>query len=236
MVVIILPTKNESESIRETIDRIRSVCSDQIVVVDGHSTDGTADIAREMGVQVIFDNNKGKGDALRVAFDYVDDDVLFLDADGTYPVEQIPEFIDALEGCDVVIGERVEFTDGSLPLLLRIGDRASRTMFRMLYGARLDNLSGFRGISRDAISRMRLESDGFGIETEITAKAVRLGLRIKKIPIAYLVRRGRSKFSPVRDGVAVVCAMVRYRFWGTENQTLICRKTKGMKRDSDEHR
>lgn len=212
MVTIILPTRNEAESIGKTIDRIRSVCSEQIVVVDGHSTDGTADIVRQMGVPIIFDNKKGKGDALRVAFDYVDDDVLFLDADDTYPVERIPEFIDALDDHDVVIGERVEFTRGSLPLLFRIGDRASRTLFRILYGTRLDNLSGFRGMTRDAISQMRLESDGFGIETEITAKAVRLGLRIKKIPISYAVRTGESNFGPIRDGMAVVRAMLWYRF------------------------
>ncbi len=212
MTAIILPTKNESESIRETICRIRSVCSDKIVVVDGHSADGTAKIARQMGATVISDNGKGKGDALRVAFEYVDDDVVFVDVDDTYPVERIPEFIDALKDYDLVIGERTEFIAGSLPLLLRIGDWMSRTMFRVLYGARLDNLSGFRGITRDAISQMKLESDGFGIETEITAKSVRLGLRIRKIPITYSVREGDSKFNPIRDGIAVVCTMVRYRF------------------------
>ena len=212
MATVVLPTKNESESISETIRSVRSVCSDRIVVVDGHSTDGTADIARQMDVEVIFDNGRGKGDALRVAFDYVDDDVIFLDADDTYPVERILEFADALADHDLVIGERVEFIAGSLPLLFRIGDWVSRMLFRTLYGARLDNLSGFRGITREAISQMRLESDGFGIETEITAKAVRLGLRIRKIPIAYRSRAGRSKFKPVRDGIAVVCAMVRYRF------------------------
>jgi len=214
MTAIILPTKNESESIRETIDRIRSVCSDRIVVVDGHSTDGTAKIARQMGATVISDNRKGKGDALRVAFEYVGDDVIFVDVDDTYPVERIPEFIDALKDYDLVIGERTEFIAGSLPLLLRIGDWMSMTAFLVLYGARLDNLSGFRGITRDAISQMKLESDGFGIETEITAKSVRLGLRIGNIPIAYSVRGGNSKFNPIRDGIAVLCAMVRYRFLG----------------------
>ncbi|MEA1870209.1 MAG: glycosyltransferase family 2 protein [Euryarchaeota archaeon] len=212
MTAIILPTKNERESIRETIRRIRSVCPDRIVVVDGHSADGTAGIARQMGATVISDNGKGKGDALRVAFEYVGDDVVFVDVDDTYPVERIPEFIDALKDYDLVIGERTEFVAGSLPLLLRIGDWISMTAFLVLYGVRLDNLSGFRGITRDAISQMKLESDGFGIETEITAKSVRLGLRIRKIPITYSVREGDSKFNPIRDGIAVVCAMVRYRF------------------------
>lgn len=211
MVTIILPTRNEAESIGKTIDRIRSVCSEQIVVVDGHSTDGTADIVRQMDVPIIFDNKKGKGDALRVAFDYVDDDVLFLDADDTYPVERIPEFIDALDDYDLVIGERVEFEQGSLSPSLRLGDWISRTLFRILYGTKLDNLSGLRGMTRDAISQMRLESDGFGIETEITAKAVRQGLRIKNIPIAYAARTGGSKFGPIRDGISVLRAMLWYR-------------------------
>lgn len=213
MTTIILPTKNESESIRKTIERVRCVCSDPIVVVDGNSTDGTADIALRMGVQVISDNGLGKGDALRVAFDYADDDVIFVDADDTYPIERIPEFIDALRDCDVVIGERTEFIAGSLPILLRIGDLASRMMFRILYGKRLDNLTGFRGMTRDAILQMNLMSNGFGIETEITAKAVRLGLRITNIPIAYRLRAGRSKFNPIKDGIVVVSAMVRYRFF-----------------------
>jgi dolichol-phosphate mannosyltransferase len=110
-----------------------------------------------------------------------------------------------------VIGERVEFEQGSLSPSLRLGDRASRTLFRILYGTKLDNLSGLRGMTRDAISQMRLESDGFGIETEITAKAVRQGLRIEKIPIAYAARTGGSKFSPIRDGINVLRAMLWYR-------------------------
>jgi len=214
MTSIILPTRNEAGCIRKTIDRIRSVCSEPIVVVDGHSTDGTAKILRQMDVPPLFDNKMGKGAALRIAFNCVaDNDVVFVDADDTYPVERIPEFINALDDYDLVIGERVEFEQGSLPLRLRIGDCISRTIFRILYGTKLDNLSGFRGMTRDAISQMDLESDGFGIETEITAKAVRLGLRIKNIPITYRSRTGEAKFNPVRDGVAVVLAMMRYRFW-----------------------
>ncbi len=75
-----------------------------------------------MGATAISDNGKGKGDALRVAFEYPDDDVVFVDVDDTYPVERIPEFISALKDYDLVIGERTGFIAGSLPLLLRIGD------------------------------------------------------------------------------------------------------------------
>ncbi|MEA2004256.1 MAG: glycosyltransferase family 2 protein, partial [archaeon] len=91
MVTIILPTRNEAESVRKTIDRIRQINAYRIIVVDGHSTDSTVEIAREMGVEVIFDHGLGKGEALRTAFAYADDDVIFTDVDLTYPLEKIPE-------------------------------------------------------------------------------------------------------------------------------------------------
>jgi glycosyltransferase involved in cell wall biosynthesis len=212
LVSIILPTKNEESCIGPTITRINKICHNpRIVVVDGNSTDMTVKIAEEYGVEVIFDHGLGKGEALRCAFDYLQDDVVFLDVDGTYPLELIPDFIEALSEYDLVVGERVRFDGDALPRLFLIGDTVSRGLFRLLYSSRVDNLSGLRGISKEAIQEMSLESDDFGIETEITAKAVRMGLKIKKIPITYTARTGNSKFRPVRDGITVLKAMLRYR-------------------------
>lgn len=212
MVSIILPTKNEESCIGPTITRINKICHNpRIVVVDGNSTDMTVKIAEEYGVEVIFDHGLGKGEALRCAFDYLQDDVVFLDVDGTYPLELIPDFIEALSEYDLVVGERVRFDGDALPRLFLVGDAVSRGLFRLLYSSRVDNLSGLRGISKEAIQEMSLESDDFGIETEITAKAVRMGLKIKKIPITYTARTGNSKFRPVRDGITVLKAMLRYR-------------------------
>ena len=218
MTTIILPTKNERDTIRNEIDKIRTYAPGaRIVMVDGHSTDGTHGAMLGTGAEVIFDHGKGKGDALRTAFRYAlifsGEKVVFVDADGSYPVHQMPQFIDAIEECDMVIGERVEFAPGSLPFSFRVGDLISRTLFRILYGRKLDNLSGFRALTRNAIEKMDLREDGFGIETEITAKAVRLGLRIKNIPIVYWKRRGRSKFRPIRDSLVVIRAMLWYRWW-----------------------
>ena len=213
MVSIILPTKNEESCIGHTITRINEMCHNPgIVVVDGNSTDRTVEIAKKYGVEVIFDHGLGKGEALRCAFDHVQDDVVFLDVDGTYPLELIPDFIEALAEYDLVVGERVSFDGDALPKLFLVGDAMSRGLFRLLYSSRVDNLSGLRGLRKEAIQRMSLESDDFGIETEITGKAVRLGLKIKKIPITYTARIGNSKFRPIRDGIIVIKAMFRYRF------------------------
>lgn len=213
MVTIILPTKNEETCIGPTIERIQELCGHpRIIVVDGHSTDRTVEIANHHGVEVIYDGGRGKGEALRCAFDHVKDDVVFLDVDGTYPLDAIPWIMDALMEYDLVIGERMTFDGDAMPRIFLVGDTLSRGLFRLLYSSRLDNLSGLRGLRWQAIEKMELESDDFGIETEITAKAVRLGLRVKKIPITYMARTGSSKFRPVRDGIIVIRAMFRYRF------------------------
>jgi dolichol-phosphate mannosyltransferase len=149
-----------------------------------------------------------------MAFSWVDDsDVIYVDPDMSYPVLMITEFIEELKNYDLVIGERTAFKPGSMPLSFRVSDWMSRQLFRIIYGQKLDNLSGFRGLSRGAIEKMDLSEDGFGIETEITAKAVRLGLRIKSIPIHYYPRKGKSKFRPIRDSLVVIRAMLRYRKW-----------------------
>jgi glycosyltransferase involved in cell wall biosynthesis len=191
---------------------INKMCHNpRIVVVDGNSIDRTVEIAKKYGAEVIFDHGLGKGEALRYAFDYVQDDVVFLDVDGTYPLELIPDFIEALSEYDLVVGERVRFDGDALPRLFLVGDALSRGLFRLLYSSKVDNLSGLRGLRKETIQEMSLESDDFGIETEITAKAVRLGFKIKKIPITYTARTGNSKFRPIQDGIIVLKAMFRYR-------------------------
>jgi len=126
-------------------------------------------------------------------------------------LEQFPEFIEALDEYDLVVGERVEFTGDALPGLFLIGDALSRGLFHLLYSYRVDNLSGMRSIRKEAIQKMSLESNDFGIETEITAKAVRMGLGITKIPITYRARTGVSKFRPLRDGMVILGALIMYR-------------------------
>ncbi|MCD5409930.1 MAG: glycosyltransferase family 2 protein [Methanocellales archaeon] len=212
MTTIVLPTKNEEKSIDKTISLIKKLYDCRIVVVDAHSSDKTVEIAREKGVEVIYDHGKGKGDALITAFNHVNDDVVYVDVDMTYPLEKIPKFIEALESYDMVIGQREEFEKRALPKALYLGDKISRALFKILYGKPLDNLSGFRALSKEAIKKMNLKEEGFGIETEMTAKAVRLGLRTKNIPIKYHPRLGKAKFRPVADGLIVLKTMLKYRF------------------------
>ncbi|UZE92353.1 MAG: glycosyltransferase [Methanosarcinales archaeon] len=211
MVTIVLPTKNEEKSIGKAIDAI-SEFRHRILVVDAHSTDKTVEIAHAKGTEVIYDHGKGKGEALITASKYANDDVIYVDPDMTYPLEKIPEFVKALkQGYDVVTGDRVAFGKESLPMTLRLGDKISRSLFKLIYGTAVDNLSGFRGLSKRAIEKMKLKEEGFGIETEISAKAVKLNLRMKEIPITYQPRVGEAKFRPVTDGLIVLKTMLKYK-------------------------
>jgi len=129
-VTIILPTKNEAQSIASTITAIRTICKDaEIVVADGWSTDNTQYIARyECNVPVVTDDieGKGKGSGLRKAFKWVspplrrDDGIIFVDPDGSYPLYLLPEFIEHLKHNDVVIGERTHLAiTSTVPAPLR---------------------------------------------------------------------------------------------------------------------
>jgi dolichol-phosphate mannosyltransferase len=218
---IILPVKNEEKSVARTICDVKSVCSEnRIIVVDGQSTDDTTFYAGNFNnVEIIYDKGIGKGAALRQAFEHcAPDDVVFVDADCTYEVDRIKEFVDALDdGYDVVVGRKC-YTKNVKPRvfgigLYYIGDYIWKVAFKLFYGKwTANNISGYRGISRRALDIMQLEQDGFGIETEIEIKSIRVGLSEKVIDTVYDDRVGKSKFM-LKDNLATSKAFFKYMFW-----------------------
>ena len=217
---IILPTLNEAKSITQTIKTIKSVCDNPILVIDGHSTDNTTFCASRFDdVEIIYDVGNGKGAALRHAFDHCKPNgVVFGDADGTSEIERIHEFISALYvGYDVVVGKK-HYTKNVKPRvcgigLYYLGDYIWKIAFKMFYGKwTANNISGYRALSRDAIEMMQLEQPGFGIETEIEIKSIKLGLSEKVIDTIYDDRVGKSKFV-LKDNLVTVKAFFKYLFW-----------------------
>ena len=106
---IVIPAKNEAKTIEEVIVGCRNH-ADEIIVVDGHSRDGTSQIAESLDAKVLFDNGRGKGDAIRVATDAVSGDiVVFIDADGSHDPADIPRLIDPIlkDEADHVSGSRL---------------------------------------------------------------------------------------------------------------------------------
>jgi dolichol-phosphate mannosyltransferase len=107
-VTAVIPARNEELSIADIIERVKPFC-DEVVVVDGHSKDRTAQIACGYGARVVSDNKKGKGDAVRVgAFAAEYDTVVFLDADGSHDPRDIPALVEPIKKgeADLVVGSR----------------------------------------------------------------------------------------------------------------------------------
>jgi glycosyltransferase (TIGR04182 family) len=209
-VCIFIPTLNESRTIGQIIDEFRSLGFSNILVIDGHSKDKTAEIAKDRGVKVVTQTGKGKGLAVIQAFDLIDSEyVIMIDGDGTYLPSEIHFLLEALEkGAGHVIGDRFAHPEkGAFTRLNSIGNKILNKLFGFAYGEWLsDILSGYRGFTKDTISQMALTQKGFEIETEITVECVRNEIDIKVVPITYLPRHGEgdTKLNPVRDGFRIM--------------------------------
>lgn len=208
-VCIFIPTMNESHTIGGLVDKFTSLGFSNILVLDGHSKDGTADIAREKGANVVMQTGKGKGQAVMQAFEIIDSPyVIMIDGDGTYLPGEVNLIMDALaEGAGHVIGDRFANPDeGAFTRLNKTGNTILNKLFGFAYGEWLsDILSGYRGFTRETISNMVLNQTGFEIETEITVECVRQELDIKVVPITYMARPGgaATKLNPLTDGFRI---------------------------------
>lgn len=221
-VCVLIPTLNEAGSIREVIEGFRSMGFQDILVIDGHSTDGTPDLAREAGARVIVQSGSGKGQALLEAFGLIDKEyIVLIDGDGTYLPSEVDRLLDPLMRgrADHVIGNRFSnLRGGSLKRLNLVGNWLINLLFGIIYGVRLrDILSGYRAFTRSGISSLDLSMTGFEIESEITIESLKKGLRIVEVPITYLPRAGgtRTKLSPLRDGPKIMLTI--YRLAKTQN-------------------
>jgi Glycosyltransferases involved in cell wall biogenesis len=221
-VCVLIPTLNEAGSIREVIEGFRSMGFQDILVIDGHSTDGTPDLAREAGARVIVQSGSGKGQALLEAFGLIDKEyIVLIDGDGTYLPSEVDRLLDPLMRgrADHVIGNRFSnLRGGSLKRLNLVGNWLINMLFGIIYGVRLrDILSGYRAFTRSGISSLDLSVTGFEIESEITIESLKKGLRIVEVPITYLPRAGgtRTKLSPLRDGPKIMLTI--YRLAKTQN-------------------
>jgi len=222
-VCIILPTLNEEEAIGRVIEEIpvRDLADKgydvNVMVVDGNSTDRTRQIAEAKGAEVIIESRKGKGRAMRTAFDTVDADFIFmLDADYTYPATYIPEMLDILQrDCDVVIGSRLkgQIERGGMSRLNVVGNRLLTLMANILYQTRISDLcTGYWGFKREVIPTLSLTADGFDFEADLFSQVGKKGYRINEIPIDYRRRQSPAKLNSIRDGLKIGKALIKKRF------------------------
>ncbi|HNL87293.1 MAG TPA: glycosyltransferase, partial [Methanoregulaceae archaeon] len=187
LVCILIPTLNESPTIGPVIQGYLNQGFTHILVIDGHSNDDTRQIAENSGAKVILQQGKGKGTAIIEAFARITRPyVLMVDGDGTYLPEDAESLINPLSlGADQVIGDRlIHENRASFSRLNYFGNQILNRLFKVAHGRYLnDILSGYRAFRLDSIRQLQLHESGFGIETEISAEAVRNRHNIQIVPI-----------------------------------------------------
>ncbi|MFC7231279.1 S-layer glycoprotein N-glycosyltransferase AglJ [Saliphagus sp. GCM10025308] len=212
-VCILLPTLEEAATIGGIVDQFRERGYENVLVVDGDSSDGTRDIAREHGARVLTQSGSGKGQAVREAVEYIDARyVLMLDGDGTYDPADAETMLEPLtRGYEHVIGNRfANMDDDAMKRLNGVGNRMINGAFGFIHGAHYEDiLSGYRAFTRDSFERLLLDSDGFTIETELAVECVRHGVETAVVPVSYRARPDESETNlhPVWDGGTIILTL-----------------------------
>ena len=220
---VVMPVYNERDTIEEIIGRVMAVpLRKELIVVDDGSRDGTRDILASLQQQYEFvlllqEQNQGKGAALRRGFAAVRGDLVVIqDADLEYSPEEYPELIELIcQGrADVVYGSRFLGRHRVFMFSHYLGNRIVTTLTNVLYNTMLTDMETCYKVMRAEIVRgLNLESNGFGIEPEITAKIFKRGYRVYEIPITY-DGRGYEQGKKItwRDGVVALWVLLKYRF------------------------
>jgi dolichol-phosphate mannosyltransferase len=210
-VSVVIPAKNEEGIVGAVIDAVKPF-ADEVLVVDGHSSDRTAAVAAGRGARVIQDDRKGKGAALRIALAHATMDiVVFIDADGSHEPADIPALVSPIRagGADLVVASRgkggSDELHGTLEQFVRyVGSQLIMLAINYRWGVRLtDSQNGFRAIDRRVALALGLRSNLTTIEQEMLMRALKQGYRVTEIASHEYERRwGVSKVSVWRSWAA----------------------------------
>jgi glycosyltransferase involved in cell wall biosynthesis len=215
---VVIPAKNEARNIGWVLERI-PIWVDEVVLVDGRSTDRTIEVARALrpDIVVVADDEPGKGAALRAGFAAATGEfIVMLDADGSMDPGEIENFVALLaNGHDLVKGSRFAPGGGTadISLLRSAGNRTLLMLANVLFGvAHTDLCYGYAAFRRDRVLELELDAVGFEIETQLFLRATRQGLWVTECPSFEAPRRfGVSNLNTFRDGWRVLKTLIAER-------------------------
>ena len=220
---VVIPARNEAANLRHVLPELPSFVY-EVILVDGHSTDDTIATARQQlpTIRVIEKVGKGKGDALRAGFAAATGDIIvMLDADGSADPHEIARFVEVLQaGNDFAKGSRYVKGGGSsdLTVLRSAGNYALCWLVNILYGTHYSDLCyGYNAFWKHCLDYVKIDSDGFEVETLINIRAQLAGLRIAEVPSFEHSRiYGESNLHVWRDGWRVLKTILRE--WKSSNR------------------
>ncbi len=218
LLTVLIPIYNEKQTCVELIQRVKAVAIEtQIIVINDGSNDGSDQLLREIDdIEVVqHHQRKGKGAAVRSAIPLIKGDYVILqDADLEYHPDDYPLLIEPIRRgeADAIYGSR--FLGRELPHTWHtIGNRSLTTFANILNGGHLTDISTCYKVLPAKIFRgIRLMSNGFGIDAEITAKLFKLKCHVREVPISY-VRRSVDDGKKIRwwDGIVALWSCAKYR-------------------------
>ncbi len=214
LISIVIPTLNEEENIKELLNEVKKELRKynyryEIIVVDGHSKDNTVKIARKLGAKILYDS-VGKGSALRKGMKHAKGDIVVsMDADLSNKPNELRLLIAGIEtGYDICMGSRFLTGGGTedMPLIRKIGNKLFILLVNFIFKTHYTDLCyGYRSFTKDALRKLNLKEDKFGIETEISIKAAKLGLKVLEVPSLEKRRKaGEAKLRTFRDGYVIL--------------------------------
>ncbi len=213
-VSLVVPAFNEERGIGKVIERALPVQREleklglalEMLVVDDGSKDETVQVVESYRqVRLIrHPRNRGYGAAIKTGFRHASGDYLaFVDADGTYPPESLPDLCRAAldQHADMVIGSRMSGARSEMPLTRRVGNLAYSGLLSLIGNTIIrDTTSGMRLIRKTALCHLYPLPDGLDFTPAMSTRAIHENLKIVEVPIPYSERVGHSKLNVVRDG------------------------------------
>jgi len=209
---VIIPAYNEEGRAKTVIRQVLDYCENVIVVNDG-STDNTANEAKQFPVTVINQANTGKGIALRNGCDYAIEQganlLIVIDGDGQHEAKDIPRLIEAVKDNDIVFTYR-HFM-GTMPFVFRFGNWFISNTAKVLFGIRLwDTQCGYRAFKSNVYNKIRWDSYGYFMDTEMIIRTGENNLKYKQINIKTIYSDKR-KGTNIFDGIKIVWNMIKWK-------------------------
>jgi len=222
---VIMPVYNEKTTIKEIIKHVREVepHDKEIIIVDDGSIDGTRDILKdinEKGIKVVFhEKNIGKGGAIRTGLAQARGDIVVMqDADLEYDPGEISMLIKPIKDgvADAVYGTRLT---GGKPQRVhmfwhKVGNAFMTLIANILYNSTLTDVTTcYKAFKRDFIKDIKIKSNGFAIESELTAKILKKSARLYEMPISYYGRSYKEgKKIKFYHAIEIIWALIRFKF------------------------